>query len=145
MLQYSSANMILHAVNLHYSKSYTHFTETNPARYRAQKCSTDLQFDALSHTEPPCFITQSNNKNIAETALFYQPPTSLSCTIMLLAFFFQNGPLTYARSSIKLLPLPAIYHCSQYSRPEGVPFFPPSSKILHKISCSLKENKTFYP
>jgi hypothetical protein len=41
------------------------------ARYQAQKCSADLEFDALSHKEPPCFIKQTMNKNIAKTVLLF--------------------------------------------------------------------------
>lgn len=96
-LQSTQKLVILHVFNLHYSKSYTHFTETKPARYRAQKCSADLEFNALSHTEPPCFIKQTKNKNTAETALLFS-----ICNITLkfdnaTGNYFQNGPFDICR------------------------------------------------
>jgi len=96
-LQPAQKLLILYVVNLHYSKSCTHFTETKPARYRAKACSTDLEFDALSHTDPLYFIKQTKNKNTAETAVL------LSISNITLKYnnatgnYFQNGPFDKCR------------------------------------------------
>lgn len=102
-------------VNSHYSKSYTHFTETNPAKYQELKRSTDMEFDALIQS----LLTSSNKqriKTLQKQLCFPQFPTSRSCMMMLLVIILKVVPLTFAESSIKLLPLLGNYYCTLYPR-----------------------------